>query len=154
MMKPPLAATIATLLSAVVITPLPLVSSAYAGEEGRGRSYGYSSTTTVERENARRQDYLNRGIAALKVADKAMDDRDYEKAFAQYKLACDLIPNAPNTSRLYVRALNGLCDSGVALAKQRIAEGRYADAENVLRTVLDERYDPRCTPGAARPEAP
>jgi general secretion pathway protein D len=138
MMKPPLTATIASLLIAVTVTPPVFSGDSLDG----GRTY--STTVTVEREKARRQDYLNRGIKAVEAGDKAMREKDYETAFAQYRLACDLIPNAPNTSRLYVRALNGLCDSGVALAKQRIAEGRYGDADAVLRIVLDDRYDPRC----------
>ena len=40
------------------------------------------------------------------------------------------------------RALDGFCDASCNLAEQRITEGRYADAENTLRVVLDERYDP------------
>src|SRR3954468_10222311 len=144
MMKPPLAATIATLLSAVIVTPVSFVPSAFAGETGYARRT--TSTSVEEREVARRQDYLNRGIAALHAGERAMEDHDYEKAFAQLRLACDLIPNAPAYSRLYVRALTAFCDAGVALAKQRIAEGRYADADAILHIVVDERYDPNCGP--------
>jgi general secretion pathway protein D len=144
MMKPPLAATIATLLSAVIVTPVSFVPSAFAGDTGYARRT--TSASTEEREIARRQDYLNRGIAALHAGEKAMEDHDYEKAFAQLRLACDLIPNAPAYSRLYVRALTAFCDAGVELAKQRIAEGRYADADAVLHIVVDERYDPNCGP--------
>lgn len=145
MMKPPIATTIASLLSLVVVTPISLVSTAFAGENRGGYvPVSYNSMSVAEREEVRRHDYLNRGINALEAGDRALRDRDYEKAFAQYRLACDEIPNASNSSRLYVRALNGLCDSGVRLAEQRIAEGRYGDARNVLVTVIDDRYDPHC----------
>ena len=147
MMKPPVATTIASVLSLVVITPVSLLSTALAGDSRGDTSYrpvSYSVTSVTEREEQRRRDYLNRGLNALEAGDRAMKDKDYEKAFAQYRLACDLIPNATNSSRAYIRALNGMCDSGVRLAEQRIAEGRYADASNILKTVLDDRYDPHC----------
>ena len=144
MMKPPLASTIASLLGVAVVTPATLPTSAVAGESGGG-SYRRSSTSvesTARREEIRRSDYVQRGIAAIEAGEAALDAKDYETATAQLKLACDLIPNAPRTSRLYRRALEGFCEASVKLAEQRIAEGRYADAELTLRTVLDERYDP------------
>lgn len=99
---------------------------------------------SVEREKARRLDYEQRGREALESGDAAMKDKDYEKATAYYKGACDLIPNAPKTQSSYNGALKGFCQASIRLAEQRITEGRYADAENVLRIVLDERYDPQC----------
>jgi tetratricopeptide (TPR) repeat protein len=98
----------------------------------------------AEREKARRFDYEQRGREAIESGDKAMKEKDYEKATADYKNACDIIPNAPNSRSLYDAALKGFCDASCKLAEQRITEGRYADAENTLRVVLDERYDPRC----------
>ncbi len=104
-----------------------------------------SVQSSAEREAQRRYDRAERiGREAIDAGDKALDEKDYETAFAQFKLACDNIPNAPKTHRLYSRALDGLCESGVKLAEQRIAEGRYADAEGTLKLILDERYDPRC----------
>jgi general secretion pathway protein D len=144
MMKPPLASTIASLLGVAVVTPTTLPTSAIAGESGGS----YGRTTSVEsaarREEIRRSDYVQRGIAAIEAGEAALDAKDYETATAQFKLACDLIPNAPRTSRLFRRAQEGMCEASVKLAEQRIAEGRYADAELTLRTVLEERYDPNC----------
>ncbi|MEI9894881.1 MAG: hypothetical protein WDN28_13600 [Chthoniobacter sp.] len=59
------------------------------------------------------------------VADAAMKDKDYEKATAYYKNACDIIPNAPNSQSLYDTALRGFCEASTKLAEQRITEGRY-----------------------------
>ncbi|MDR3401366.1 MAG: type II and III secretion system protein [Chthoniobacter sp.] len=99
---------------------------------------------SVEHEKVRRADYERRGREAIAGGDAAMKDKDYEKATAYYKSACDVVPNAPNSQSLYDTALKGFCEASAQLAEQRITEGRYADAENVLRIVLDERYDPRC----------
>src|SRR5207253_5614326 len=47
------------------------------------------------------------------------------------------------------KAVEGFCKSGVTLAEQRIAEGRYAEAEAILREILSDRYDPNCRPAMA-----
>ena len=131
MTKPPLATTISSLLVAsMIITP----SLAFAA----------SVESTAEREKSRRSDYENRGGQMIESGDRAMKIRDYEKATAYYKNACDLIPNAYLTQHSYSRALRGFCAASCKLAEQRITEGRYADAENTLRIVTDDRYDPRC----------
>jgi general secretion pathway protein D len=141
MTRPPLANSIATVLTLVVAVQPGIVSIARGGETGYG---GQTSTTTVSRELARRQDYVRRGEQALEAGKRAMREKDYETAVSQYKLACDLIPNAPNTHGLYVDALEGFCKASTLFAEQRIAEGRYVDAINQLKLVLDERYNPRC----------
>lgn len=145
MMKPPLGTTIASILGVAVLTPQLLIPTATAGDNG-ARTYRRSTSTeaTVEREIVRRRDYLQRGEAAIENGERALRAKDYETAVAQFKLAVDLIPNAAVSARLYRRALEGFCEASVKLAEQRIAEGRYGDAELTLRTVLDERYDPNC----------
>ncbi|MEP6673383.1 MAG: Amuc_1098 family type IV pilus outer membrane protein, partial [Chthoniobacter sp.] len=136
MTKPPLATTISSLLvSSMLITPA--VSFAAGGYRG-------SVESVAEREKARRADYETRGRNAIDSGNAAMKDKDYEKATAYFKNACDIIPNAPNSQSLYNTALHGFCEASTRLAEQRITEGRYADAENTLRVVLDERYDPQC----------
>jgi len=132
MTKPPLATTISSLLVASMLIT-PSLSFAAGGVQG-----------VAQRELQRRRDYENRGEQMLEHGDRAMKIRDYEKATAYYKQACDFIPNAPLTQSLYNRALRGFCDASSKLAEQRISEGRYADAENTLRIVTDERYNPRC----------
>jgi general secretion pathway protein D len=115
----------------------PLIGFAAGGYRG-------SVEGSAEREIQRRADYERRGKEAIAAGDAAMKQRDYEKATALYQSACDLIPNAPHTRSLYETALHGFCEASCKLGEQRITEGRYADAENTLHLVLDERYDPRC----------
>ncbi|MDQ3622090.1 MAG: type II and III secretion system protein [Verrucomicrobiota bacterium] len=149
MTKPPVAHTLASLfgLTALGLTLAP-IPVALAGERSTTTGYRVTSTASsvVERERVRRADYESRGRAAIEAGDRAMREKDYETAVAQYKLATDLIPNAPNTRRLHEKALDGFCDASVKLAEQRITEGRYADAENLLKRVLSEAYNPRHKP--------
>jgi general secretion pathway protein D len=134
MIKPPLANSIATLLATAVVAQPVLTTMAY----------GQSASSTVARELARRQEYSQRGEQALQNAKRAMRDKDYETAVSQYKLACDIIPNSDMSHALYAEALDGFCRASCLFAEQRIAEGRYVDAQNQLKLVLDERYNPRC----------
>lgn len=143
MRRPPFTALFTTLLAVSVSTPL------FAGPTGYTETTSTQSTTTMhsatERELARRYDRSERiGRKAIEDGERALKEKDYETAFAQFKLACDNIPNAPYTRRLYNKALDGLCEAGTKLAEQRISEGRYADAENTLKLVLSEQYDPHC----------
>ena len=132
MTKPPLATTISSLL-VVSLLITPTVAFAAGGAQ-----------SAAERELAHRHEYEARGIQSLENGDRAMRIRDYEKATAFYKQACDFIPNAYLTRAAYAQALQGFCNASCKLAEQRITEGRYADAENTLRVVTDERYNPRC----------
>ena len=132
MTKPPLATTISSLLVASMIIT-PTLTFAAGGVQ-----------SAAERERSRRMAYENRGGELIENGDRAMKVRDYEKATAFYKAACDIIPNAYLTQRAYNTALRGFCDASCKLAEQRITEGRYADAENTLRIVTSEQYAPRC----------
>ncbi len=130
MTKPPLATTISSLLVvSMILTP----TLSFAADVQR----------TAENEEIRRQNYEVRGQQMIENGDRAMKVRDYEKATAYYKQACDFIPNAARTQTAYNRALDSFCKASCLLAEQRIAEGRYVDAENTLRIVLDDRYNPR-----------
>ena len=132
MTKPPLATTISSLLVvSMIITPT--LAFAAGGVQ-----------SAAEREKSRRQEYENRGGQMIENGDRAMKVRDYEKATAFYKSACDLIPNAYLTRGAYNRAVSSFCEASCKLAEQRITEGRYADAENTLRIVTSEQYAPRC----------
>src|SRR5207244_535279 len=51
---------------------------------------------------------------------------------------------ALTTANQHDEAVKGFCDSGVKLAEERIAEGKYADAEQIVREVISDRYDPNC----------
>src|SRR5579872_5368535 len=93
----PLATSVYSLLVCSMTVP-PSVGLAAGGYRG-------SVQSSAEREKARRTDYVERGREDMMSGDEAMKVKDYEKAQAFYKQACDYIPEAPNTHALRNDAL-------------------------------------------------
>src|SRR6266850_3615964 len=98
----------------------------------------------AEREIARRQAGLEQGQAALERGKLALAGKDFAKAHDEFRVAITFLPDALTTAVQHDAAVNGFCESGVKLAEQRIAEGKYAEAEAVVREVVSDRYDPNC----------
>jgi general secretion pathway protein D len=138
MTKPPLATSISLLLVySLVLSPI----AAFAQDGYRGAVRG-----AAEKEKQRRADYVERGERAIESGKVAMKDRDYEKATAFFKNACDLIPDAPNTHALHQEAIDLFSESSVKLANNLVTEGRYQQAQDTLTVLLDDRYNPRYKP--------
>src|SRR5437016_7670350 len=114
---------------------------------------GFSSTVLAQnvdriskREIERRQAALPRGVEVLARAQAAMKARNYAVAHEEFRSALELLPDAVTSGKVHDEALTGFCESGVKVAEQRIADGNFAEAESVLREVLQDRYDPNCRP--------
>ena len=99
-----------------------------------------------KREIERRQAAFPRGVEALARAQAAMQVKNYTLARDEFRNALNLLPDAVTTAKAHDEALAGFCQSGVKVAEQNIAEGKFAEAESVLREVLEDRYDPNCRP--------
>ena len=99
-----------------------------------------------QREVHRRQTVLPQGEAALARGDAAMRARNFALAYQEFKTAVTYLPDAVVSGKAHDKAVEGFCESGVALAKERIAEARYAEAEAILSEILSDRYDPNCRP--------
>src|SRR5438874_3732742 len=97
-------------------------------------------------EVERRQAALPRGAAALAQAQAAMQARNYTLAHDEFRIALNSLPDGVTSTKAHDEALAGFCESGVKVAEQNIAEGKFADAESVPREVLADRYDPNCRP--------
>ena len=136
--KPPLICACA--LAAAAITP----ASVHAGNTPPAYSQDGAAESVADRTVARKEEDVSRAKAAIESGDAAMKQRDYETAFAQYKEACDLLPESEVTHHLRREALDGLDEAACDLAEQRISEGRYEDATNLCKAVLDPAYDPDC----------
>ena len=89
MTKPPLAKTIASLLSLAVLAPTLTLPR---------HSIAVSAESAAARELARRHDYTVRGQAAIETAERAYKDKDYENAVVQYKLLPMSIENQKGTN--------------------------------------------------------
>ena len=111
-------------------------------------SLGTNSAQSVDRvaqqELKRRQAALPRGEAALVRGKSAMATKNFTLAHEEFRTAVTLLPDAVTSGKAHDEAVDGFCKSGAKLAEQRIAEGKYADAEFILRECLDDRYDPNC----------
>src|SRR6185369_14155436 len=100
----------------------------------------------AEHEVARRQAAVAQGQGALARAQLAIQAKDFQKAHDEYRAAVSLLPDALTTADQHDIAMKGFCESGVKLAEQRIAEGRYGEAEQIVREVVSDHYDPNCRP--------
>src|SRR5438067_6389023 len=114
---------------------------------------GFSSTVLAQnvdriskREIERRQAALPRGAEVLARAQAAMRARNYAVAHEEFRSALELLHDAVTSGKEHDGALTGFCESGVKVAEQKIADGNFAEAESVLREVLQDRYDPNCRP--------
>src|SRR6059058_111779 len=101
-----------------------------------------------QREVHRRQTVLPQGEAALARGDAAMRAKNFALAYQEFKTAVTYLPDAVVSGKAHDKAVEGFCESGVALAEQRIAKGKYAEAEAILGEILSDRYDPNCRPAA------
>jgi general secretion pathway protein D len=110
--------------------------------------FAQNTNTVAEREAARRQAALPRGQEALGRAKAAMAEGNYTVAHEQFRLALTLLPDAVISEKSHDEALRGFCASGLKLADQKIAEGKYSEAEAISREILSTRYDPNCRPAA------
>ncbi len=112
-------------------------------------SYGQQSRVQgVAEQEIRRQEQLkNYAQEAIDRGNKAMAGQDYESAWSEYKSAVDVLPSGgAATQATREAAMNGFSQAAVKLAEQRISEGRFQDANTVLTTLLEERYNPNYKP--------
>ena len=99
-----------------------------------------------KREVQRRQAGLPRGVEALARAQAAMQAKNFVLAHDEFRNALNLLPDAVTSAKAHDEALTGFCESGVKVAEQQIAEGRFEQAEETVREVLQDRYDPNFRP--------
>lgn len=91
-----------------------------------------------------RSDWARTQIAKAQTAlsDQDFNGRDYESAFAFSKSALDALPaGGAATANLRVMAMEIFSKASLALAKLRISEGRFQDAELVVATATGKPYN-------------
>jgi general secretion pathway protein D len=111
-------------------------------------SFGQNFQGVADREIQRRQTAIPQGEAALARGKAAMEAKNFTLAHEEFRTAVAYLPDAVVSGRAHDKAVEGFCKSGVTLAEQRIAEGKYAEAEAILGEILSDRYDPNCRPAA------
>src|SRR6266536_1438968 len=132
-----------TVLKILLPALIPIAQLALAAP-----SAAQSVDQVAQREVERRQAAMPRGEEAIARGRRAMQQKNFTVAHEEFRTAVSLLPDAVTSGKLHDEALEGFCASGVKLAEQKIAEGKFMEAESILREVLDERYDPNCRPAA------
>lgn len=152
--RPPRFLRVVPALAAIIACGFATV---WAGGQGlEGPSVGVESQ--AELEIAKRQKLAEEyAPQAMQRGSAALMERDYETGYAQYKAAVDALPDAPQVRELRAVALDGFSKAVMGLAEQRIAEGRWQDAEETVKVLLQPQYNPNYKPAQrllARLEAP
>ncbi len=134
--------------AAVVGSLLPcLVTAAQAQTRRRHTTTTTTSVeTTLQREAARREAQGGNAEEAMRRGDADVIRLDYESAVNNYRQAVDALNDAPATSDRRKDALKKFFHASMELANQRIVEGRYLDAETIVKVILRPEYDPSYEP--------
>src|SRR3954452_3268748 len=92
-------------------------------------TFAQNTNLVADREAARRQAALPRGQEALGRAKAAMAEGNYVVAHQEFRVALTYLPDAVVSERSHDEAVSGFCAAGLKLAEQKIAQGKYAEAE-------------------------
>ena len=77
----------------------------------------------------------------------SLNGPDYESSFALAKSACDALPaGGESTSGLRALAMDTFSKAALGLAKMRISQGRFEDAEQVVTAATDKPYSSSYAP--------
>src|SRR5437868_6758007 len=105
---------------------------------------GFSSNVIAQhvdriskREIERRQAELPQGVEALARAQAAMQARNYTLAHEEFRSALNALPDAVTSGKAHDDTLAGFCESGIKVAEQDIADGKFTEAESIVREVVD-----------------
>ena len=97
-----------------------------------------------QREIARRQAAIPQGTDSLARGKIAMKEKNFVLAHEEFRVAVTYLPDAVVSGRAHDDAVAGFCESGLRLAEQRIAEGKYAEAEALCHEILTDQFNPNC----------
>ena len=133
----------------MMIKTVPLASLFFCALMLAGGLRAQDVHAIAEREVVRRQNGISKGEAALVQAKVAMEEKDFVRAHEAYRAACDFLPDGTTTGGQHEEAVRGFCESGMKLAEQSIAQGKYGEAEQIARDIVSDRYDPNCREAVA-----
>ncbi|CAN5670591.1 hypothetical protein BH20VER1_BH20VER1_01450 [soil metagenome] len=102
-----------------------------------------SAAWVAEREIARRQAAIPQGADALARGKLALQAKDYARAFDEYRVAVNFLPDAAASGAARQEAVRGFGEAGVKVAELRVQEGKYAEAEAICAEVLTHAPDYR-----------
>jgi general secretion pathway protein D len=115
---------------------VPLLASAALAISLPANAGAQSAEIVAEREIARREAAIPQGADAVARGRLAMETRDYARAYEEYRVAVNLLPDAPVSGPARSDAVRGFGEAGVKLAEIRVQEGRFGEAEQIVGEVL------------------
>src|SRR5437868_1180002 len=110
-------------------------------------SFAQDTNAIAKGEAARREAALPRGQEALGRAKAAMVEGNYTVAHEEFRLALNFLPDAVVSEKSHDDAVSGFCASGLKLAEQKIAEGKYGEAEAICRENPEQSLRSELPPG-------
>jgi len=102
----------------------------------------------AEREQIRRQEDLKKADRLITRAERAVKDKNLKEAYKDYLAGIALIPAGSATASERQTVVNAFSNTAIAYARELIARGNYAEAENVAKTVLSPEFNPTYKPAA------
>ena len=128
----------------LLFVALASAAPVFFGHKVSAQNAGY----VAKREVERRQAALPQGEEALARGKAALAEKNFDRAHEEFRTAVNFLPDAVVSGAAHDEAVKGFCVSGMKLGEQRIAEGKYGEAEAIFRELLGDRYDPNCRPAA------
>src|SRR5437763_15006781 len=98
-------------------------------------SFGQNFQGVADREIQRRQTAIPQGEAALVRGKAAMQAKNVTLAHEECRTAVTCLPDAVGSGKAHENAVEGFCKTGVALAKRRISQRKYAETDAILREI-------------------
>jgi len=100
----------------------------------------------ANREIVRRQEDIVVAQQLMAKGDKNLKDGQFEEAYVNYLDALDRMPAGSATEAQRAPALAKFSSAGIAYANFLVQNGRYADAEQVAKTILLPQFNPGYKP--------
>ena len=96
----------------------------------------------VEREIAKRNSVMQEARALVTESNLLLAKGEYEGALKSSRQAWEILPETPLTAALKAEARDAYSQAAVAQARKLASNGHYPDAKALLKSVLDENFDP------------
>lgn len=98
--------------------------------------------SVAEKEVSKRMGLMKEAHALTTEAGLLYDKGNVEESMKIYRQAWDILPDAPMAAEARMLARDGYSRAANAQAKKLAAAARYSEAQETLKTVLSEDFDP------------
>lgn len=132
--------------SSILFLVVLLGSFTFPAFGGNTTSYSGTLEDLAEREITRRQENLVLAEKLQAEGRKALAQKDYETAYVRFLDALELIPAGEAGASRRPGALSEFSSAALQYANWLVEQGRFAEAEQVAKTVLLPQFNPGYRP--------